>query len=54
MGDLEPSSIQAGSGEQFKRKKSISVGGRQGEDGARGLQHFCGKCFASVFLFLRG
>ena len=24
--DLEPSSIQAGSGEQFKRKKSISVG----------------------------
>jgi hypothetical protein len=27
MGDLEPSSIQAGSGEQFKRKKSISVGG---------------------------
>jgi hypothetical protein len=27
MGDLEPSSIQAGTGEQFKRKKSISVGG---------------------------
>ena len=27
MGDLEPSSNQAGSGEQFKRKKSMSVGG---------------------------
>jgi hypothetical protein len=27
MGDLEPSSNQAGTGEQFKRKKSISVGG---------------------------
>jgi hypothetical protein len=26
MGSLEPSSNQAGSGEQFKRKKSISVG----------------------------